>query len=215
MQRRSALTLGSVLATILAACAQAPAVDSGSQTAQVTTTQTETPTGAAQCNPSPRMPMEGRASAYDSTVVHVGGAEVKVCYGRPSARGRTMIGGDAVPYGRLWRTGANEPTILHNPVPVEVAGIPLEPGSYSLYTVPGETEWTVILNRSTSQWGAEGQYTAEVEAQEVGRATVPSERTPDHVETFTLRSEAAGNGAELVLEWEHTRVRIPVTPRNP
>ncbi len=215
MKSRSAFALGSVLVTVFAACAQGPAADSGSQGAQVTTARTASPSAVAQCTPSPRMPTEGRASAYDSTLVRVDGAEVKVCYGRPAARGRTMVGGDAVPYGRLWRTGANEPAILHIPTRVEVAGIPLEPGSYSLYTVPGETEWTVILNRSTSQWGAEGQYTAEVQAQEVARATVPSERTTDHVETFTLRSEPAGNGADLVLEWEHTRVRIPVMARNP
>lgn len=216
MKAPSMLAFGSVLVTVLAACAsQGPAIEPESQAAQVTTAQTAISTAAAQCSPSSRMPTEGRASAYDSTTVRVDGAEVKVCYGRPSARGRTMIGGDAVPYGRLWRTGANEPTILHTPAPVEVAGIPLEPGSYSLYTIPGETEWTVILNRSTSQWGVEGQYNEEVQAQEVARATVPSERTTDHVETFTIRSEPARNGADLLLEWEHARVRIPVIARNP
>jgi hypothetical protein len=170
--------------------------------------------GGLRCEPSPRMPVEGRPSPYDSTRIAIGNREALVCYGRPEARGRTMIGGDAVPFGRLWRTGANEPTILHIPFAAQVAGINVEPGAYSLYTIPGEREWTVIVNRSTAQWGHESAYTEAVRAQEVGRATVPAERVGQHVESFTIRSEpAGGNRADMVLEWENTRVRIPVAAR--
>jgi hypothetical protein len=162
------------------------------------------------CEPSPRMPVEGRASPYDSTMFQVGTAAVKVCYGRPSARGRTMIGGDAVPYGSLWRTGANEPTILHVAGSITLAGVPLDAGSYSLYTIPSAADWTVIVNRSIEQWGHESQYTEEVAAQEVGRGTAPSEQLDDHVETFTIRPVSRGNDADLLLEWERTRVTIPI-----
>ncbi|MBI4545098.1 MAG: DUF2911 domain-containing protein [Gemmatimonadetes bacterium] len=166
---------------------------------------------AVHCTPSGRMALEGRRSPYDSTSVVIGKTEAKVCYGRPSARGRIMIGGAAVPYGKLWRTGANEPTIIHLPVAAEIAGIAVQPGSYSLYTVPGEAEWVVIVNRSTSQWGHESNYTPEVQAQEVGRARVKSERLDGHVETFTITAAPAGKDrSEVVLEWERTRVRIPV-----
>jgi hypothetical protein len=165
---------------------------------------------APRCEPSPRMAVQGRASPYDSAMVAVGGQQLKVCYGRPSARGRTMLGGDAVPFGRLWRTGANEPTIVHVPFRARIAGMEVGPGSYSLYTIPGEREWTVVLNRSTSQWGHESAYTDALRAQEVGRAPVPAERTAQHVETFTIRGEPAGERAALVMEWEHARVRIPV-----
>ncbi len=165
------------------------------------------------CTPSPRMPVADRASPYDSTRFTVDGAEALVCYGRPAARGRTMIGGEAVPFGKLWRTGANEPTIVHLPVAARVAGVPLDAGSYSLYTIPGASEWTVILNRSTSQWGHEARYTDEIRAQEVGRATVAAERAPSPVESFTIRALPAEDGAQdLLLEWETTRVRIPVAP---
>ena len=157
------------------------------------------------------MALEGRASPYDSTTIVLNGQTAKICYGRPSARGRTMIGGDAVPYGQLWRTGANEPTTLHLPFAAEVAGIELEPGSYTLYTMPGLEQWVVILNRSTTQWGHEARYTDEVRAQEVGRGMAPAQRMGEYVETFTLRTEPAGTGeATLVLEWENTRVGIPV-----
>lgn len=156
------------------------------------------------------MALEGRASPYDSTLIVVGGQTAKICYGRPSARGRTMIGGDAVPYGELWRTGANEPTTLHLPFAASIAGLELQPGSYTLYTMPGLEQWVVILNRSTTQWGHEGRYTAAVRAQEVGRGTAPAARTGSHVETFTIRSQPADGGASLILEWENTRVTIPV-----
>jgi hypothetical protein len=158
------------------------------------------------------VPAQGRKSPLDSVTFTVSTHPVKLCYGRPSSRGRTMLGGSSVPYGKLWRTGANEPTIFFTPVALTVAGIEVPPGAYSLYTVPTATAWTIIVNRSISQWGEESNYTAEVQAQEVGRATVKSERVAKPVETFTIRSEGAGNGATLVLEWEKTRVRIPVKP---
>lgn len=168
---------------------------------------------AGQSGCEPQRDPAGRASPYDSTRFSIDGGEVLVCYGRPSARGRTMIGGENVPFGRLWRTGANEPTILHVSVPASIAGINVEPGAYSLYTIPGESEWTVIVNRAIDQWGHESAYTPEIEAQEVGRGTVAAERLEDPVEQFTIRSEPADSGSTLVLEWEHTRVPIPVLAR--
>jgi hypothetical protein len=121
-----------------------------------------------------------------------------------------MIGSENVPYGQLWRTGANEPTMIHTPVALNLAGVAVEPGSYSLYTVPGEDEWEVIVNRSITQWGHEGRYSDEVKAQEVGRGKVASEHSTAHVETFTVTAKPSADGATVVLEWEHTRVPIPV-----
>jgi hypothetical protein len=165
---------------------------------------------ASSCRPETRMPLEGRPSPYDSVTVDLNGAEAKVCYGRPSAREREVFGG-LVPYDTLWRTGANEPTTIHLPVAAEIAGMRVEPGSYTIYTVPGRQQWTVIVNRSTAQWGIESQYTDAIRAQEVGRAPVPAETLPEHVETFTIGTEATGAGAaNLVLSWERTRVKIPI-----
>ena len=97
------------------------------------------------------LPLDKRKSPLDSTSFTVGGNTVKVCYGRPSLRGRQMLGGDAVPFGKIWRTGANEPTMIHATGPITVAGLKLPAGSYSLYTVPGKAEWEVVVNRSTTQ----------------------------------------------------------------
>lgn len=170
------------------------------------------PVTAQDVSCKPQRPVANRASAYDSTAVVIGGKRALICYGRPAARGRTMIGGDAVPYGKLWRTGANEPTTLHIPFAATIAGVKVDPGSYSIYTIPGEKEWHVVVNRSTSQWGHEGRYTPEVKAQEVGHGVVPSSQLKDHVEVFTIKSVPAQNGADLILEWEKTRVAIPIRP---
>lgn len=169
------------------------------------------PTHADTACPSRNVPIEGRKSPLDSVTFNISGQPVKVCYGRPSARGRTMLGGQAIPYGKLWRTGANEPTIFFTPVQLSVAGIKVPPGTYSLYTVPGPREWEIIVNRSITQWGEESNYTKAVQAQELGRAKVKSEAPEKPVETFTIRAEPAGEkAASLLLEWEKARVRIPV-----
>ena len=155
--------------------------------------------------------VEGRRSPLDSVTFAVQGSPVKICYGRPAARGRTMIGSERVPYGRLWRTGANEPSMIHTTVPLTIAGIEVAAGSYSLYTVPGEKEWQVIVNRSISQWGHERYYAGEVAAQEIARAPVKREQAGTYIEVFTIRAEATPEGnATLLLEWEDMRVRVPV-----
>ena len=151
-----------------------------------------------------------RPSPLDSVMFSVGGTLVKVCYGRPSAKGRTMIGGRAVPYDKIWRTGANEPTMIHTSGRLSVAGIEIGPGSYSVYSVPGEHGWQIVLNRSTTQWGHERFYSGDVAAQEIGRADVESRRTSSHVESFTIRTESSADMITLILEWENTLVTVPI-----
>ncbi len=151
-----------------------------------------------------------RPSPLDSVMFAVGGTSAKVCYGRPSAKGRTMIGGAAVPHDKIWRTGANEPTMIHTSGHLNIAGIEIEPGSYSVYSVPGENGWQIVLNRSITQWGHERFYSGDVAAQEIGRADVESRQTTNHVEAFTIRTEGSGDTVTLILEWENTLVAIPI-----
>ncbi|HXI19692.1 MAG TPA: DUF2911 domain-containing protein, partial [Gemmatimonadales bacterium] len=159
------------------------------------------------------LPLATRQSPLDSIDFTVGGAKVRLCYGRPSARGRTMIGGAAVPFGKLWRTGANEPTMIHTTGPLVIAGVAVPAGTYSIYSVPSATDWQIIVNRSITQWGHESQYTEKVKAQEVGRGTVTSGALASPVETLTFRSDPGKDGAvNLLLEWEKTRVTIPIAP---
>lgn len=147
-----------------------------------------------------------RSSPMHSVTMTVGGPPVKVCYGRPRLHGRTMIGGPRVPFGQLWRTGANEPTTIIASIPLDIAGVIVPPGRTSLYTVPGPETWEIILNRSTRQWGHESNYTALVKSQELGRAIVRSETVATPVERLTV---SAGDN-ELIVVWGTTRVRIPV-----
>lgn len=154
-----------------------------------------------------------RASPLATVRVSVGGGTVQVCYGRPSARGRRVFGG-LVPYGELWRTGANEPTRIYTDTPVNLAGLRLEPGRYSLYSRPDSASWALILNRSTLHWG--NDLSAAVRAREIGAVTVPVERLAVPVETFTIRSEPRGADAQdLILEWETTAVRLELRPAAP
>lgn len=163
-----------------------------------------------ECVVSDNMAVEGRASPLDSASVALADGVVKVCFGSPAARGRTMLGGEFVPFGELWRTGANEPTMVHTTVPLSIAGVQLAPGSYSLYTVPGEDEWEVFLSLSIDHWGL--QITPEVREMEVGSATIEPAQSAEPVESMVFRFEDAGTrGATLVLEWENTRLEIPVT----
>lgn len=214
-RRRFAVVVGIACGGLAAACgADSESMSDETAAAAEVAASSGTAAGsqevALECVPQ-RESVEGRASPYDSTLITIGDAEAKLCYGRPSARGRTMIGGENVPYETLWRTGANEPTTLHLPFAATIAGVAVQPGSYSIYTIPTPEDWTVIVNASTSQWGHESQYTEEVEAQEVGRGTVPSEALEEHVEMFTITAEPAGaDRANLVLEWERTRVQIPI-----
>ncbi len=147
-----------------------------------------------------------RPSPLDSTQATIEGATVTVCYGRPSARGRTMLGG-VLPFGTPWRLGANEPTRLVLPFAAEVAGVRVEPGTYSLYVVPQQTSWEIHVNKAVQRWGI--PIDSAVEALDVGKGTVPVEALEQPVEQLTLRL-VAGAPAELVVEWEKTRVRIPI-----
>lgn len=162
-----------------------------------------------ECFAEPRMDLDDRASPLDSATVELGGETAKICYGAPSARGRTMIGGDEVPYGEPWRLGANEATALHLTFPARLGDVELEPGSYSLYAIPDDEEWTVVVNGQVERWGI--PIDPEVTAQDVGRIQVPRERPEEHVETLSFHfQERNGNEAGLVMEWEEYRITLPL-----
>ncbi len=148
-----------------------------------------------------------RASPLDSAIVVIDGNVAKVCYSRPSARGRTVFGG-LVPYGKAWRTGANEPTVLHLPFRAEVAGVQLDAGRYMLFTVPHPEQWVIAIFISDATDPVEMFRTM----RSVGEGMVVAESLETHVETFTMRGTTGAAVADLILEWERVRVRIPIRP---
>ena len=122
-----------------------------------------------------------------------------------------MVGGQD-PHGVPWRFGANEPTTLHLTRPAVVGTVALEPGSYSLYAIPGSSEWTIVVNGNTNRWGI--PITADVRRDDLGSFTVPSRTLPEHVETLEFVYEARGaDGGDLVYRWERTELRIPIAAR--
>lgn len=149
-----------------------------------------------------------RPSPRDSASIELDAGIAKVCYGAPSARGRDIMGG-LVPYDEPWRGGADEATALHLTFPAEVAGVSVDPGSYSLYTVPSEDAWAIVVNRNAERWGI--PINSDVREQDIGSGTVTPEEMDEMTEQMQYRFEQTGdNAAELILEWENTRVRIPV-----
>jgi hypothetical protein len=122
-----------------------------------------------------------------------------------------MIGGQ-VPYETPWEMGANEPTTLHLPFPARVGTVDLQPGSYSLYAIPGQDEWTIVVNGNPNRWGV--PISAEVRAADLGSFSVTPQVSARPVETlsFTFRPNGPASGA-LVYAWERLTFSIPVIRR--
>jgi hypothetical protein len=140
--------------------------------------------------------------------VELKGKEVKIDYSRPSIRGRKIMGG-LVPYGQVWRTGANEATSLTTGVDLSIGDTKVPAGKYTLYTLPGEKSWKLIINKQTGQWGTEYD-----QAQDLARVAMMKSALSSPVEQFTIKLEKTGaDAANLVLEWETTRVAVPVRAR--
>lgn len=155
-----------------------------------------------------REDLELRISRLDSASVELDEGTVKVCYSRPRKLGRPIMG-RLVPYGEPWRLGANEATVLHLPVPATVAGVPVEAGSYSLYAVPGESSWRIVVNADARRWGI--PIDEDVDRQDVGSGTVPAEALGETVERLTLRLvRRSADRAVLRIEWERTGVSVPI-----
>lgn len=140
----------------------------------------------------------------------VGLTKIEVEYSRPSAKGRKIFG-DLVPYGAMWRTGANASTKVTIGDNAKVGNVDLKAGTYGLYTIPGEREWTVIFYKNTSLWGTpEPQDYKEEDV--AAKVMVTPAMMKDMVETFTIDvTNLRNNGADLELRWEYTRVVVPIT----
>lgn len=139
----------------------------------------------------------------------VGLINVDVEYSRPSAKGRKIFG-DLVPFGEMWRTGANASTKVTFSDKAAVSGISLEKGTYALYTIPEKTSWTIIFYKNTSIWGAP-QPKDFKETDVAARFTVPAQSLSSKVETFTIEiGNLRNDGADLEISWENTKVVIPI-----
>jgi hypothetical protein len=137
----------------------------------------------------------------------VGLTEVKIEYSRPAMRGRTIMG-DLVPYGSLWRTGANKNTTLSFSDPVTVGGQALAAGTYALFTRPGKSLWEVFFYTETENWGTPQEWQSKSVAAVI---EVPTQSLAEPQESFTISiNELTNTGANIHLSWENTRVTLPL-----
>jgi len=136
----------------------------------------------------------------------VGLTDIEIVYSRPSARGRPIFGG-LLPYGKVWRTGANAPTTISFSTPVKLNGNDIPAGKYALFTIPGESEWTIILNKDLKSSPLDYHAT-----NDVIRFTTPAVDIAENIETFSIMINAIrDDSARIDLIWEHTAVPIHLT----
>lgn len=142
-----------------------------------------------------------RKSPAKTAEGEVGTARITITYGSPAVRGRTIYGG-LIPYNELWRTGANEATIISVSEGVLIEGQPLPPGEYALFSIPGEEKWTFVFNKEAEQWGTY-DYDENMDALRV-------EVTPRPMEESVEMLEFAVKDGEILLRWEKLEVPMRV-----
>jgi hypothetical protein len=195
-----AATLALAGALSLAACS------GGGDEAETPEPQTPAPASAPPAAAAPAQPQGEQpvASPRDTAEMRFADGRIFIDYGRPSMRGRTIMGG-LVPYGRVWRAGANAATTLVTTRDVRLGDVNVPAGTYTLYALPGERDWQLIVNRQTGQWGTEYD-----QAQDLARIPMQVERIEQPVEQFTIDFTPAGgdNAFDLDLRWENTRARV-------
>jgi Protein of unknown function (DUF2911) len=136
----------------------------------------------------------------------INGATITIKYSSPSVRGR-KIWGELVPYDKVWRTGANQATTFETDKEIKIEGKTLAAGKYSLYTLPGEKEWVIILNSATGQWGIkQGGVTTEEPEKDVLRVNVTPGKSASFNEQFTIKVEKS----DVALLWENLEVKFKV-----
>lgn len=145
-------------------------------------------------------------SPPETASVELTKGSITVKYGAPSMRGRKIMG-DIVPYGKVWRTGANEATGFATNTSLKIGGTPVPAGTYTLYTLPGATQWLLIVNKQTGQWG-----TVYNQAEDLARIPMKSAKLASPQEKMSITFEnTSGNSTELHIKWENIDESVAIT----
>lgn len=136
-------------------------------------------------------------------------AIVRVTYSRPAKKDREVFGTKIVPYGEVWRLGANESTEIKFYQDVTIQGKKVKAGTYSLFAIPTATEWTIILNKDLDFWGA---YSYNKD-NDVLRVSVPTKKTDEMIENFSIQCLKGSNDKETIMKmaWDTTLVEVPIS----
>ena len=132
-----------------------------------------------------------------------GGKTVKTDYSSPRMKGRKIYGG-LVPYGQVWRTGANEATTFVTSSDITVGGTNVPAGSYTIFTVPNANKWSLVISKKTGEWGTDYPGPGE----DLARIDMKVSKLPSPMENFTISYEKSGNGCTMNLDWENTRASV-------
>lgn len=148
-------------------------------------------------------------SPEDQIVFTTGDVKIQVFYNRPFKKDREIFG-SLVPYGKVWRTGANEATTFETNKDLVIEGKTLKKGKYTLWTIPGEEIWTIIFNSEYGQWGIgpDGEANRKPEL-DVVSINVHAVQSQSEFEQFTISFEKVGGDVEMVLIWDKTLVAVP------
>ena len=141
------------------------------------------------------------------------GYDLEVNYSSPFKKGRVIFG-ELVPYDKVWRTGANEPTTFTTGTDIQIIDKPLPTGTYSLWTIPGKDSWEIILNDDIPDWGVTvtsgGRETTRKPANDVVTVTVPVQIQNPEAESFTIDFTEEDTQVWLQLYWDETKVKVPI-----
>ena len=134
------------------------------------------------------------------------GKTITVDYSSPRAKGRKVFG-ELVPYGEVWRAGANEATTFVPTADIMVGSAHIPAGTYTIFAVPNKDKWTLIINKKTGEWGIPYKY----ESDELARVEMKVSSIPAAVENFTIAFDKTGGGCTLRMEWENTRASVAIS----
>ncbi len=137
-----------------------------------------------------------------------GGKTIKTDYSSPRMKGRKIYGG-LVPFGEVWRTGANEATTFVTSADVMVGGKAVPAGSYTIFTVPNADKWKLIVNKKTGEWGIPYKY----ESDELGRVDMKVSKLPSPQENFTISYAKSASGCTMQIDWEDTRASVDISAK--
>ena len=144
--------------------------------------------------------------AAKATCALADGKSITVDYSSPRAKGRKIYGG-LVPYGEVWRAGANEATTFVTTADLMVGGQHVAAGSYTIFTIPNKDKWTLIISKKTGEWGI--PYPGA--GQDLLRVDMKASSLPAAVENFTIALEKSAGGCTLRMDWEMTRASIDIS----
>ena len=151
----------------------------------------------------------GKPSPAASATCDLGGGKtIKTDYSSPRMKGRKIFGG-LVPFGEVWRTGANEATTFVASADVVVGGKAVPAGSYTIFTVPAADKWTLIINKKTGEWGIPYKY----ESDELARVDMKVSQLPAPVENFTIAYVKSPSGCTMHIDWETTRASVDISAK--